>query len=214
MKSKPLPPLEELKEYLDYNPDTGIFIWKKSNNGFIKEGRKAGSLNSNGYNRIQFMKNEVMLHRVAYYMHYGVDPLEKLVDHINGDKADNRIKNLRLVTNQQNLFNKSSLSKRNFSGFTGVFWSKKARKWQVSIVYNGKNIYLGLYSNKEDAIKARKEAEIKYYGEFRRQESEKEKSICWLGVIPEGMKDEMRYPTEEEIDKFLEEAENDEQTTN
>jgi len=170
MRYRPLPPLEELKEYLDYNPDTGIFIWKKSNNGFIKEGRKAGSLNSNGYRRIQFMKNELLLHRVAYYMHYGVDPLEKLVDHINGDKADNRIKNLRLVTNQQNLFNKSSLSKRNFSGFTGVFWNKKARKWQSGIWCNVKNIYLGLYSNKEDAIKARKEAEIKYYGEFRRQD--------------------------------------------
>ena len=103
-------------------------------------------------------------------MHYGVDPLEKLVDHINGDKADNWIKNLRLVTNQRNLFNKSSLSKRNFSGFTGVFWSKKARKWQSGIWCNAKNIYLGLYSNKEDAIKARKEAEIKYYGEFRRED--------------------------------------------
>ena len=83
MRNKPLPPLEELKEYLDYNPDTGIFIWKKSNNGFIKGGRKAGSLNNNGYSRIQFMKNQVMLHRVAYYMHYGVDPLEKLVDQID-----------------------------------------------------------------------------------------------------------------------------------
>jgi hypothetical protein len=172
MKFIPLPPLEELKEFLDYNPATGVFTWKKEPpyQYKIKGGQKAGCLNSNGYRQIQFMRNQVVAHRLAYYMHYGVGPLEKLVDHINGDKTDNRIKNLRLVTNQQNLFNKSSLSKRNFSGFTGVFWNKKARKWQVSIVYNGKNIYLGLYSNKEDAIQVRKEAEIKYYGEFRRQD--------------------------------------------
>ena len=67
---------------------------------------------------------------------------------------------------------------------------------------NGKSKKLGYFINKEDAIKARKEAEIKYFGDFRSREPEKEKSICWLGVIPEGMKDEMRYPTEEEIDKF------------
>ena len=105
------------------------------------------------------------------------------------------------------------MSKNNTSGVTGVHWHKVKKKWEATIT-EGKKKYLGIFTNKEDAIKARKEAEIKYYGEFRSREPEKEKSICWLGVIPEGMKDEMRYPTEEEIDKFLEEAENDEQTTN
>ena len=104
-------------------------------------------------------------------MYHGVDPSEKQVDHINGDKLDNRIKNLRLVTNQQNQFNRSSLKINNTSGKTGVCWYKKYKKWvaQIEVRDNQKrkNYNLGYYTKKEDAIQARIEGEKKYFGEFR-----------------------------------------------
>jgi len=214
MRYKPLPPLEELKEFLDYNPDTGIFTWIKKTNRRIKVGQVTAITSANGYMRIMFKTIYYYAHRLAYYMYYGIDPLEKLVDHIDGDKANNKINNLRLATRSQNGMNRVSLAINNTSGATGVVWNKRKKKWAARITIDRFQKHLGLFASKEDAIKSRREAETKYYGDFRSRELEKEKSICWLGVIPEGMKDEMRYPTEEEIDKFLEEAENDEQTTN
>ena len=141
-------------------------------------------------------------------MFHGIDPLEKLVDHIDGDKSNNKINNLRLASKSENGRNRVNLPSNNTSGVIGVCWDKKAKKWKAFIMINGKQKHLGYFINIEDAIKARKEAEIKYFGDFRCREPEKEKSICWLGVIPEDMKDELRYPTEEEIELALYEADN------
>ena len=188
MKYRPMPPLEELKEFLDYNPDTGIFIWKKQVAQNIKVGQEAGAMNSNGYIQIRFKNSPYLAHRLAYYMYYGIHPLEKLVDHIDGDKTNNKIDNLRLATNSQNGMNRVSLAINNTSGATGVVWNKRRKKWTARITIDRFQKHLGIFANKEDAIKSRREAEIKYFGDFRGKE--------------------------EEIDKFLEEAENDEQTTN
>lgn len=87
-----------------------------------------------------------------------------VIDHKNNIPYDNRKENLRLVTIQQNTYN-HTLSKNNTSGFTGVY--KKGKKWQSKITYNKKVIHLGTYEKKEDAINARKQAEIKYFGEYR-----------------------------------------------
>ena len=210
MKARPLPPLEELKEFLDYNPDTGIFTWIKiPNNNRVKVSRKAGVMDSwTYYISITFKNRVYYAHRLGYYMFHGIDPLEKLVDHIDGDKSNNKINNLRLASKSENGRNRVNLSSNNTSGVIGVCWDKKAKKWKAYIMINGKTKHLGYFINKEDAIKARKEGEIKYFGDFRSKEPEKEKSICWLGVIPEDMKDELRYPTEEEIEIALYEAEN------
>lgn len=90
------------------------------------------------------------------------------VDHINGIKHDNRKQNLRIVTNQQNHMNKG-VSKNNSSGTVGVSFSKHKGKWRAYITLNDKQKSLGYYYKKEDAIKARKEAEILYFGEYRRR---------------------------------------------
>lgn len=84
----------------------------------------------------------------------------------NEHKKDNRKSNLEIVTRSQNNMN-SSLSKNNTSGVTGVSWDKHYKKWRAKITINYKRIELGLFINKEDAIKARKEAEIKYFGNYR-----------------------------------------------
>ena len=178
MKYTPLPPLEVLKEYLDYNPDTGILTWKKKLSKNTQIGREAGcapppSRGGRCYRQFSFKRRNYYNHRVAYYMYHGVDPSEKQkqVDHINGNKLDNRIKNLRLATNQENQWNISSLQRNNTSGKTGVVWYERHQKWvaqiEVSDNQKRKNYNLGYYTKKEDAIQARIEGEKKYFGEFR-----------------------------------------------
>ena len=170
MRHRPLPPLEELKEFLDYNPDTGIFTWIKKPSRRVKVGQVAGRFNGNGYLRIKFKGIDYFAHRLAYYMYHGVDPLGKCIDHIDGDKANNKIDNLRLASYVQNQMNRVNLLSNNTSGITGVYWHKKLKKWMATIQVNKVYKYLGLFTNKEDAIKVRREAEIKYFGEFRRQD--------------------------------------------
>lgn len=99
-------------------------------------------------------------HRVIYAMHHGKWP-EGLVDHIDGDPSNNKIENLRVATNSENLRNcRRSLA--NKSGATGVFWFERTKRWMVSIGHQGKQIHLGYYQDKDEAIAARKEAEVRF----------------------------------------------------
>lgn len=92
------------------------------------------------------------------------------VDHINGVRHDNRKLNLRIVTLEQNNLNHRTFS-TNTSGCTGVVWVKNRNRWYARIEYKKKVFGLGFHRNFEDAVKARKEAEKKYYGEFSHDES-------------------------------------------
>lgn len=98
-------------------------------------------------------------------------PLNNLeVDHINGNKLDNRRENLRLVTKSQNQMNRG-LSSNNTSGTKGVCWDKNNKKWEVRITYNCITKHLGRFTSKSDAIAARRNAEIKYFGRFMNDDS-------------------------------------------
>lgn len=90
---------------------------------------------------------------------------DMVVDHKNHINSDNRKENLRICTNQENCMNKKILS-NNTSGITGVYYNSKLNKWIARIGYKNKTYYLGCYKNKEDAIKARKDAEEKYYKKY------------------------------------------------
>lgn len=101
----------------------------------------------------------------------GITDANIQVDHIShppkpNHKVDNRKVNLRLVTNQQNQMN-NAIGKNNTSGKTGVSWDKARMKWEAYIWFDRQKIHLGRFANKEDAIIARKEAEKKYFGEYR-----------------------------------------------
>ena len=165
-KYKPLPPLEKLKEYLYYNPDTGILTWIKKPANSVEVGQEAGTKHSEGYIQIKFKGNVYFAHRLAYYMYHGVDPLENLVDHEHNPKTNNKIDNLRLANSSQNQRHRVNLPSNNNSGVIGVCWDKRLKKWRAQIVVNKVQKHLGLFINKEDAIKVRKEAEIKYFGDF------------------------------------------------
>ena len=151
---------ERLKELLHYCPETGIFTWKIKRSNRIKVGDVAGGLNNMGYIRIRAGSSQQYAHRLAFLYVEGVMP-EEPIDHINGNRSDNRLGNLRRVSNTDNQRN-SSLSRRNKSGFTGVHWAKHVKKWEASIRINRRTIHLGLFNDIDGAIEARKEANIKY----------------------------------------------------
>ena len=108
----------------------------------------------------------ILLHRALFN---DTDIQGKVIDHINGVTTDNRRCNLRVCTPAENSRN-AGISKSNTSGITGVSWRKDRQKWRSHIRFEGKFYALGHYDNLEDAIKARKEAEVKYFGEFRRKD--------------------------------------------
>lgn len=118
-------------------------------------------INNNGYVYCNKNGGNTTMHRLIM----GSPSKMYEVDHINGDKIDNRKCNLRIVNRQQNSMNKKP-NKLNKSGYSGVWWNEKRCVWESCITVDYKIIHLGRYKIKEDAIKARKEAEEKYFGEY------------------------------------------------
>ncbi len=151
---------EKLRELLNYDPDTGIFTWKVSTSNRVKVGDAAGSLDGGGYQQISVQSRLYKAHRLAWLHMHGTWP--KLdIDHINRNRSDNRITNLRDVSHKQNHQNRSD----NASGHPGVSWHKLTSRWQVKIMHNYKQIHLGCFSILEEAIAARKAAEKLYWAD-------------------------------------------------
>lgn len=152
-----------LTEVLDYNAETGKFVWKKPASHQMHPGDEAGTQNASGYVFICVGGVRYKAHRLAWFYHYGEWPSDETpqIDHINGNRADNRIANLRLVTKVKNSRNlKIRIS--NTSGYPGVFLIKATGKWRAYIGNGcGKYISLGRYNTREEAIAARKQAEKK-----------------------------------------------------
>lgn len=150
----------QLKEQLHYDPDTGVFMRLIAHAQCVKVGDIAGGLHNMGYIKINVLGNPYLAHRLAILYMTGAFP-ESEIDHINHNRADNRFINLRPVTHSINHHN-ISMHSRNTSGFNGVSWDKSRNKWCASIYTNGKHHHLGRFLNLEDAIAARKAANIKY----------------------------------------------------
>jgi len=151
----------ELKKLVEYDKDTGIFKRKISTSNGATVGDVAGSTHSSGYERLRILgeKNPIPAHRLAWLYVYGVWPNH--IDHINGVRNDNRIKNLRSVSQPENNLNKK-IFKNNSSGVSGINWISRLGKWRVRIGVSGEYISIGCFQYKWDAICARKSAENKY----------------------------------------------------
>ena len=160
-----LPSIEILNEYFSYNPESGCISWIKARSQ-SKIGSIAGSINNRGYLRIQFFGVSYLAHRIAWKMYYGVDPND-IVDHKNGEKADNRISNLRDCNKSQNGANRSKASKSN-TGIRGVSWCKRRRKYCSYISKDGKNRYLGSFEHIDDAVEAYNNNAKILFGNFAR----------------------------------------------
>jgi hypothetical protein len=153
----------ELKEILDYNPDTGVFTWIKSI-GTRKVGDVARYKHHGGYINIKIQGKMYQAHRLAYLYMTGNFP-KHFIDHINHIKDDNRWANLRDATHSQNHANKAKL-KNNTSGYKGVSWNKQCKKWESQIGYMNKDIHLGKYTTPQEAAEAYKKKAIELFGEF------------------------------------------------
>ena len=142
----------DLIDLMNYDSETGIFTWSKSRRGVIV-GKPLGTSNGFGYLRITVLGQSVYAHRLAWMFVHGSMP-ECQIDHINGDRSDNRISNLRSVTCAQNLQNKIRPQSNSKSSVLGVSWHEKGKKWQSHIAKEGKRIYLGLFESIDDAKQA------------------------------------------------------------
>jgi hypothetical protein len=156
-----------LREALEYDPSTGVFRWRDGyQHGGAKGKAVAGSKNAAGYTVILLKSKRYFAHRLAWLYVYGALPTSE-VDHVNMVKSDNRIANLRLASRAQNAAN-SKAQKNNKSGFVGVTFHSRYRKYQAGIQVRGKKFFLGYFDTAEDAGAARDAAAKKLHGEFYR----------------------------------------------
>jgi hypothetical protein len=152
---------DQLRATLDYNPTTGLFVWKVRPSKAVKIGDVAGCVQKKiGYTTIGIAKRIYKAHRLAWLYVHGDWPAG-LIDHVNGNKSDNRIDNLRVVLADGNSQNVRKPNIRNKSGFMGVIWFQN--KWRASLSVNGKSKWLGDYSTPEEAHQVYLEAKRKYH---------------------------------------------------
>lgn len=158
IKVKEQPSREQLRELFHY--DGNNLFWRERPSNRVNISLPAGYIKTNGYRVIGVNKKLYRAHRLIWIYNFGDIPEGKETDHINHNKLDNRVKNLRLVTHQGNGKNQSK-HKDNTSGITGVYWNKRKKKWHARISVNGKLIHLGYFRSKHTAEIARQIAEIK-----------------------------------------------------
>ena len=152
---KPLPPLEVVQNLLKYDPETGLLWWLKKPNRNMRDWqvKPAGTMRG-GYLYVRVLGQAYLCQRIAWLLHHGQDPKNCQIDHIDTNKTNNRASNLRLVTNQQNQFNRGA-SKSSLSGIKGVCWDKKSNKWRAYGRLNGKQNCIGFFEDLEKAQQAR-----------------------------------------------------------
>jgi hypothetical protein len=141
-----------------YSYRDGNLYFKASVGGRSSAGKIVGGENSRGYRKLKMDGKTYSVHRIIYLMHHGYLP--DLIDHIDRGKSNNRIENLRHVSNQVNNFNAGKYRTNKTSKYRGVSFSKRHRKWQAYITLNGKRSHLGSFETEEQANMARIESEV------------------------------------------------------
>jgi hypothetical protein len=155
------PSIEFLKNRFSYNADTGVVTG-------LGSGRDVGRVSTNGYLLLAAKHDgktvTLLAHRVAWQLYYGLPPASN-IDHVNRDKLDNKIVNLRLCTQTQNQGNYPMRSS-NSSGYRGVYWSNHHKKWVAQIRLHGKTRRIGGYKTAEEASAAYMKEAATAFGEF------------------------------------------------
>jgi hypothetical protein len=151
--------LELLNELFYIDPEVGVLM-NRVKRHTAKAGEPAGGTSTKGYMKVSIRQGRYYIHRIAYALYYGKWP-EHQIDHKNHNRIDNRKLNLRDVTSQVQQKNRSK-PVNNVSGVVGVSFHTRCGKWQVTIAVAGKNKYLGLFSDFDEACQVRKAAEVEY----------------------------------------------------
>jgi len=159
-----IPTQEKLRELLEYNADTGSFVWRRPIARCLKAGDPAGYVTNRGYRIISVLGRPYMAHRLAWLYVHGHWPAGE-IDHVNHDRLDCRIKNLREATRSQNLGNMRRSHKNN-SGHKGVCWDRSRNKWVAYIGGHSTRKYLGRFDTLDAARTAYAKAASSQYGEF------------------------------------------------
>lgn len=152
--------VKTLKEKLHYDVGTGIFKWIVKPSKNRSAGDIAGYKNNSGYIVIKIDNRAYLAHRLAWLYVNGENPRNN-IDHINGDKLDNRISNLRDVNQSLNCRN-AKMKKNNKSSYTGVHWSREKNKWSSQIRIDGGNAFIGYYKTFYAACYAHHAESIKH----------------------------------------------------
>ncbi|SAZ49345.1 AP2 domain [Enterobacter kobei] len=159
----------DIRDLIDYNAETGVLTAKVNFSG-RQAGSVIGSQTWQGYYAFSLFGKKCFAHRLAWLLHYGEWPSQP-IDHINGIKTDNSIRNLRLCSLSQNQFNKPT-QKNNTTGVKGVYWNKRDKRYVASVQFNGKKYSAGhhkdIESAKEEVMKLREKlaGEFTNHGEF------------------------------------------------
>ncbi|HDB9961155.1 TPA: HNH endonuclease [Escherichia coli] len=153
----------DIRDLIDYNPETGV-LTAKVNFAGRQEGAIIGSQTWQGYYAFSLFGKKCFAHRLAWLLHYGEWPSQP-IDHINGIKKDNSIRNLRLCSLSQNQFNKPT-QKNNTTGVKGVYWNKRDKRYVASVQFNGKKYSAGHHKDIESAKEAVMKLREKLAGEF------------------------------------------------
>jgi hypothetical protein len=164
---------EIVRELLDYNTETGKLTWRERNRRWFKSDQDCKTWNTRfarkeafifiddvGYHRSSILGKDYRAHRVIWLWMTGEWP-EEQIDHINHNRKDNRWRNIRKASNQENSSNQSQRND-NTSGQRGVYWDKRRQKWSARIWFNKKSISLGYHCLYDDAVRARKVGEKEY----------------------------------------------------
>lgn len=159
---------ERAAELLAYDPETGSLTWRVGRARTAKQGALAGTPNPAGYLRVKVDGRSHMAHRLAWLLVYGEWPAGSL-DHINGQRNDNRLCNLRLADNATNQFN-ASAHRDSTSGVKNVAWHKQTGLWQVRVQARGINHCFGRFSDLVAATEAARAARAALHGEFVRHD--------------------------------------------
>lgn len=145
---------ERLHELLNYDTATGIFTWRMKRRGRAKVGAVAGTPHPKGYIRISVDHVDYLAHRLAWIFVHGPIDDSLVIDHINGNRSDNRIQNLRVVTGMQNANNQQTRLAGERKAMLGASFHKPSGKWISRVKISGKDKYLGLFDTPEQANQA------------------------------------------------------------